>query len=247
MPISQQFLLTTLAILALTACTSPVARGMPPNFAVQPVEQDADWAAGWWRTRHEEKIEQARTADVDLLMLGDSITQGWEGQGAEVWQQYYQDRNGFNLGFGGDRTEHVLWRLRHGAIDNMQPKLVVLMIGTNNTAHRMDPAAYTAEGIAMIVEELRARLPESKVLLLGILPHHLSPYNDMRKRNEEINRIIASLADGDIVHFLNLNQAYLDEGGALRTDLMPDLLHPNAGGYAVWAEAMEPTLSKLLQ
>jgi beta-glucosidase len=247
MPTSKRFLVTTLAILALTACGTQPAGGMPPNFAIQPVEQDADWAVGWWRARHEEKIEQARTSDVDLLMLGDSITQGWEGQGAEVWQQYYQVRNGFNLGFGGDRTEHVLWRLRHGAVDNIEPKLVILMIGTNNTGHRMDPASYTAEGIAMIVGELRERLPKSTILLLAIFPHHASPYNDMRERNEEINQLIASLADGKTVHYLNLNQAFLGEGGALRSELMPDLLHPNAAGYAVWAEAMEPTLSKLLR
>ncbi len=247
MPISKRFLVIILAIFALMACNSQPTSGMPPNFAIQPVEQDANWAVGWWRTRHEEKIEQARNSDVDLLMLGDSITQGWEGQGAKVWQQHYHDRSGFNLGFGGDRTEHVLWRLRHGAVDNMEPKLVVLMIGTNNTAHRMDPAAYTAEGIAMIVGELRERLPESMILLLAIFPHHASPYNDMRERNEEINHLIASLADGETVHFLNLNELFLDEGGALRPELMPDLLHPNATGYAVWAEAMEPMLSQLLQ
>jgi beta-glucosidase len=247
MPNSQGFLVAAFAFLVLTACAAQPSGGMPPNFAVQPVEQTANWAAGWWGPRHEEKIEQARNADIDLLMLGDSITQGWEGPGAEVWQQYYQDRNGFNLGFGGDRTEHVLWRLRHGAVENMEPKLVVLMIGTNNTAHRMDPASYTAEGIQMIVAELRERLPSSKVLLLAIFPHHASPYNDMRERNEEINHLIASLADGETVHYLNLNQVFLDEGGALRTELMPDLLHPNAAGYAVWAEAMEPTLSKLLR
>jgi beta-glucosidase len=180
-------------------------------------------------------------------MLGDSIIQGWEVQGAEVWQQYYQDRNGFNLGFGGDRTEHMLWRLRHGAVDNMRPRLVILMIGTNNTAHRMDPASYTAEGIATIVGELRERLPKSMILLLAIFPHHASPFNDMRVRNEAINQLISSLDNGETVHFLNLNQVFLDEGGALRPELMPDLLHPNAAGYAVWAEAMEPTLSQLFQ
>ncbi len=129
----------------------------------------------------------------------------------------------------------------------MQPKLVVLLIGTNNTAHRMDPASHTAEGITMIVDELRERLPESKVLLLAIFPHHSSPYNDMRERNEEINHLIAALDDGKTAYYLDVNQAFLDEGGTFRSELMPDLLHPNTIGYAVWAEAMEPTLAKLLR
>lgn len=247
MSIYRQFLVTSLALFAMTICAAQPAGGKPPNFAIQPVEQDANWAAGWWRERHEEKIELARTSQVDLLMLGDSITQGWEGPGTEVWQQYYGDRNAFNLGFGGDRTEHVLWRLQHGAVDNMQPKLVVLMIGTNNTGHRMDPADYTAEGIAMIVDELRERLPKAKILLLAIFPHHASPYNDMRQRDEEINQRIAALADGETVHYLNINHVFLDEDGTLPRELMPDLLHPNAAGYALWAEAMEPMLSKLVQ
>jgi beta-glucosidase len=126
-------------------------------------------------------------------------------------------------------------------------QLVVLMIGTNNTAHRMDPASYTAECIAKIVKEMRERLPQSKILLLAIFPHHASPYNDLRQRNEEINQRIALLTDGETVHYLSLDQAFLDEGGVLRREMMPDLLHQNAAGYAVWAEAMEPMLLKLLR
>jgi len=238
--------------LALLLAANPIpaeqhATSMPPNFAIQPVEQDAEWAVEWWRPRHEEKLEQAREQDIDLLMLGDSITQGWEGPGAEVWKRYYEDRNAFNLGFGGDRTEHVLWRLQHGAVDGMNPRLVVLMIGTNNTGHRMDPAAYTAEGVAMIVGELRERLPDSRILLLAIFPRSVSPFNDMRERNAEINALISRLDDGDMIHYLDVNDIFLEADGTLRAELMPDLLHPNAAGYAEWAEAVEPVISRLME
>jgi beta-glucosidase len=219
----------------------------PPNFAVVPVEQDASWAVEWWRDRHEEKLEAAKQAEIDLLFLGDSITHSWETEGAAVWDEYYQDRKAFNLGFSGDRTEHVLWRLENGAVDGMSPRLAVLMIGTNNTGHRMDPAAYTAEGIERIVSELRKRLPETKILLLGIFPRHVSPQNAMRKRNAEINRLISALADGETVSYLDIGPAFLRDDATLREELMPDLLHPNAAGYRVWAEAMEPAIKSLLQ
>lgn len=246
MRITSRTVLLAGLFLASGALAQQRAEPMPPNFAVQPVQQDAVWAIEWWRPRHDEKIEQARDAEIDLLMLGDSITQGWEGPGAAIWDLYYADRNAFNLGFGGDRTEHVLWRLRHGAVDDMHPQLVVLMIGTNNTGHRMDPAAHTAEGVALIVDELRDRLPSAKVLLLAIFPRNVSPYNDMRERNDEINQRIESLADGNAIHFLDVNEVFLDANGTLRAELMPDLLHPNTAGYEAWASAMEPMLEMLM-
>lgn len=234
--------------LLLYACGAQVAPAqLPPNTAIQPVPQDASWAVEWWEPRHEEKLELAKGADFELVMLGDSITHGWEDAGSEVWQQYYADRKAFNLGFSGDRTEHVLWRLQNGAVDGMQPKLVVIMIGTNNTGHSMDPAVHTADGIAQIVGELREHLPTTKILLLGIFPRHQSPYNDMRLRNNEINRLLSKMADGEVVHYLDINDAFLNDDGTLPLYIMPDQLHPNATGYALWAEAMEPTIRVLLE
>jgi beta-glucosidase len=240
-------LLVPITLFALLPDDQQPANDQQPKFTVVPVAQDASWAAEWWQARHAEKIEQAKGTDIDLIFIGDSITHSWEGEGADTWQAYYQNRNAFNLGFSGDRTEHVLWRLENGAIDGMNPKLAVLMIGTNNTGHRMDPAAHTAEGIERIVGVLRGKLPETQVLILGIFPSQVSRLNDMRKRNEEINQLIATLDDGRMVHYLDIGQGFLREDGTLREDLMPDLLHPNAAGYRVWAEAMEPTIRKILR
>ena len=237
----------SVTLFALNAVQAQSPSNLLPSFTVAPVEQDAPWAVEWWRGRHDEKIERAKSTEVDLVFVGDSITHAWENEGAEVWQEFYQSRNAFNLGFSGDRTEHVLWRLENGAVEGMKPKLAVLMIGTNNTGHRMDPAAYTAEGIGRIVGDLRNKLPETRVLVLGIFPRHVSSYNEMRRRNEEVNRLISALDNGETVHYLEIGRAFLDEDGTLREELMPDLLHPNAAGYRAWAEAMEPTIKWLLQ
>lgn len=240
-------LVIPITLLALYGVDQQSASDLLPRLTVVPVEQDAPWAVEWWRARHDEKIEQAMATEVDLLFVGDSITHGWENDGAAVWQEYYHSRKAFNLGFSGDRTEHVLWRLENGAVDGMRPRLAVLLIGTNNTGHRMDPARYTAEGIEHIASDIRKRLPDTQVLVLGIFPRHISPYNDMRKRNEEVNRLISALHNGETIHYLDIGQAFLHEDGTLREDLMPDLLHLNPAGYRVWAEAMEPTIKRLLQ
>ena len=111
----------------------------------------------------------------------------------------------------------------------------------------MDPAAYTAEGIERIVTNLRTKLPSARVLLIGIMPRHFSPQNEMRQRNEEVNRLISRLDDGDSIQYLDVGKEFVSEDGTLRKDLMPDLLHPNAAGYRVWAEAMEPAIKRMMR
>lgn len=239
------FLLLAMS-LPLLAAAEKSSCSLPVNLAIVPVEQNEPWAIEWWRDRHAGKIAEAEKTDVDLLFIGDSITHGWENVGAAVWQRYYDDRNAFNLGFSGDRTEHVLWRIANGALDSMKPRLVVLLIGTNNTGHRMDPAEHTAAGVGQIVESLRARLPNARVLLLGLFPRHAFPCNEMRIRNQDIDRRIAKLDDREFVYFLDIGNEFLEADGTLRADLMPDLLHLNEAGYEVWARAMEPTIRRLL-
>lgn len=236
-------------VMVLTGCSHQPILGskVPPIDSVNPAKQDFEWSKGWWEQRHQQKLKESQKTNIDLLMLGDSITQGWEVAGQTVWQKYYQPRKAFNLGFNGDRTEHVLWRLAHGAVDHMNPRLVVLMIGTNNTGHRMDPANHTAAGIKAIIETLQLKLPQSKILLLGIFPRSASPFNEMRKRNNAINQIIANYADHQAVFYLDINDAFLDEHGVLHSSIMPDMLHPSTLGYQKWAEAMEPKLKALLE
>lgn len=203
------------------------------------------WARDWWEPRHQQKLERVKQGNVDLLMIGDSITQGWENEGKNIWEEFYAERNAVNLGYGGDRTENVLWRLQHGEVDGINPKVAVLMIGTNNTGHRLEKPEYTATGIKTLLAELKTRLPDTKILLLGIFPREEQPAAQRRKINDSINDIIAGYADNEQIFFLNINQHFLNEDNTLSRDIMPDLLHLNETGYQIWANAMEPTLKRL--
>lgn len=239
--------LVLITAFGLISCSSTETK-VPPKTAesMTPKKQKAAWADEWWEPRHYQKLEDAKQTKVDLLMLGDSITHHWEDTGQKVWQEYYAPRNAFNLGFGGDRTEQVLWRIQNGALDNMDPKLTVLMIGTNNTGHRMDTPYDTVFGISEIITQIRHKLPQTKILLLAIFPCELYPKGKRRKRNDLINQYLDQLADDKTVHFLNINENFVDENGKLLVDVMPDLIHPNEEGYRIWAKAMEPTIQKLL-
>jgi beta-glucosidase len=219
--------------------------------SVTPSMLNESFAIDWWRPRHEEKLEEKRQliaagTPPEIVFIGDSITQGWEKEGRAVWQQHYAPRHALALGFGGDRTENVLWRLQHGEIDGIAPKVVVLMIGTNNTGHRGEDPQTTAGGVKRLVQEIRQRLPKAKVLLLAVFPRGEKPDDYLRQLNERVNKIIAGYADGRSVHFLDINAALLNADGTLSKDIMPDLLHPNAQGYAIWQRTMAPTLDKLL-
>ncbi|MFT7633901.1 MAG: lysophospholipase L1-like esterase, partial [Mariniblastus sp.] len=218
------------------------------KLAIMPEQQSAAWAVQWWMPRHEAKLaERKAMQEIDLLMVGDSITHGWEGKGKQTWDEYYAHRNALNLGFSGDRTEHVIWRFQNGAIDDLSPKLAVIMIGTNNTGHRKETPEHTALGIERVIDELKLRSPKSKVLLLDVFPRGANPEDPLRKINTAINEIIMGYADEDAgIWFLSIGDKFLDEDGTLPKSIMPDLLHPNAEGYKIWAEAMEPMIKQLL-
>ena len=218
------------------------------SLSITPEIQTAEWAVEWWMPRHKEKLtERKEMKNVDLLFVGDSITHHWEKEGKSVFDKFYAHRNTLNVGFSGDRTEHVLWRFNNGAIDDINPKLAVLMIGTNNTGHRMDPAKDTALGIQFILSELKQRLPNTKVLLLAIFPRDADAGGKHRVRNDEINEKIKSFADDKTVFFLDIADKFLDADGNLPKDIMPDRLHPNSKGYEIWAEAMEPMVKQLME
>ncbi len=196
--------------------------------------------------RHDRFNATSKEGKATLVFLGDSITQSWEGGGKVVWDRYYANRNAANFGVSGDRTENVLWRLDNGNFDGLSPKLIVVMIGTNNTGHRKDPAAETAAGVAAILDRLKAKCPKSKILLLAIFPRGETKTDELRVINDETNRLIRTLADGKRVVWKDVSDKFLDASGAMKKDLMPDLLHPNTQGYEVWAAAMEPEIRRLL-
>ena len=214
--------------------------------ATTPAHRMENGKKNWWQQRHEDKLALAKQGGWELVFLGDSITHAWENAGKQTWKQYYGNRKAINLGFSGDRTEHVLWRLDNGELDGYTPKVAVIMIGTNNTGHRKDPPEAIAAGVKKIIERIRAKSPETKILLLAIFPRSEKQTDPSRVNNDKANALLAKLADGNMVTFLDINDRLLMADGRLSKEIMPDLLHPKQKGYAIWGEAIEPTLKKLL-
>jgi beta-glucosidase len=229
-----------LASCAAVACFAAAGFAADLPTTLQPVPRD-----GQQMKRHESFNERVKQGNVDLIFIGDSITQGWEGAGKDAWAKHYAKRNAVNLGIGGDRTQHVLWRLDHGNVDGIAPKLAVLMIGTNNSNGTDNTAEEIGAGIEAIVKKLREKLPNTKVLVLAVFPRGAKP-NPQREKNAKASEIAAKLADGKMVYFLDIGPKFLTADGTLEKDIMPDLLHLSPKGYDIWAEAIEPKVAELM-
>ena len=239
---SRMFLTACVALVTLLSLANSAAVSVAQekaNDAITPVPRDANWMK-----RHDSFNERVKKGNVDLLLIGDSITHGWEGGGKAVWEKYYTPRNAVNLGIGGDRTQHVLWRLDNGNVDGISPKAAVLMIGTNNSG--TNSPVQIAEGVAAVVKKLQEKLPKTKILVLAIFPRGADINDTKRKVNTAANLQISKLADGKMVHYLDIGDKFLNNDGTLSKEVMPDLLHLNEKSYATWAEAIEPKLKELL-
>lgn len=230
-----------LFFVAMLSCCQ-LAHAAEELATTTPVSKPDDW----WQRRQEKINDRAKQGDVDLLFIGDSITQGWEGDsGKDAWQKFYASRKAMNAGISADRTQHVLWRLKNGNLDGIKPKLAVVMIGTNNSGS--DSPDDIAAGITAIVRQLREKLPETKVLLLGIFPRGETREDRQRKVNQATNEIIKSLDDGKSVYYLDISEEFLDDDGKLARQIMPDLLHLSRLGYEIWAESIEPKVAELMK
>jgi lysophospholipase L1-like esterase len=199
-----------------------------------------------WLQRHGSFVVRAKQGNVDVLFLGDSITQAWENQGKEIWKKRYEPMHAANFGIGGDRTQHVLWRIKEGhELDGIQPRAVVLMIGTNNMGD--SSVDQIADGVTAIVKELHSQLPDAKVLLLGIFPRAAKPTDNLRAKIKEVNEKIARLDDGKEVRYLDIGAKFLDKDGTLSKAIMYDYLHLTSKGYKIWADAIGPSLDEALK
>ncbi len=219
------------------------SHGLTQHVATTPAERLGEQ---WWRERHDQKVAVTKAGGVELAFLGDSITHSWEGGGKLVWDHYYGHRRAADFGFSGDRTEHVLWRLANGELVGLSPKVIVIMIGTNNVGHGSSSPAQTADGVRAIVAKLRSEVSSAKILLLAVFPRGLEPGDPLRRAVAEASEGFRSVADGENVVFLDIGKYFLRPSGEMRSLLMPDSLHPNEDGYWIWARAMEQTLSKML-
>ena len=149
------------------------------------------------------------------------------------------------MGFSGDRTQHVLWRLEHGHLEGISPKLAVIMIGTNNSNGDDNTAEEIADGIIAICKKLRADCPKTKILILAIFPRGTEP-SQQREKNDKASMLASKIADGKMIHYLDINDKFLTKDGFLSMKIMPDYLHPNEEGYKIWAEAIEPKVAELM-
>lgn len=204
---------------------------------------------------HQSFLDRAKAGPVGLLFLGDSIIYQWAKQAPELWERAYGKYQPANFGIGADMTQHVVWRIENGELDHVDPRVVVLLIGTNNTATHTAGQILAAN--TKIVRLIREKLPQSKVLLLGILPRGpRSPGKDGIPRDDGVSRMavinevndgLAKIDDGKNVRFLNINSVLLGPDGNVPSDIMPDQLHPNQKGYELWAKAMQPLLSEMME
>jgi beta-glucosidase len=208
--------------------------------AVTPVPQNAQW----WRERLAAINQRIHESQVNMIFVGDSITQMWE-NAPEIWNEFYGRRSAVNMGFSGDTTQNVLWRLQHGQIEGIAPKLAVVMIGTNNSNGNEYTASQISDGIVAICQLLRKKLPETKILLLAIFPRGATP-SAQREKNTEASRLASRYADGRMIHYMDINSVFLERDKTLPKPVMGDYLHPAPEGYRRWARAIEPKINELL-
>lgn len=228
------------------SATPVPGKGPPDVAALRMVDENGQPSKLFLERYHEPFLKRGKEGPIGVLFIGDSITAGWLSAGKEIWKKYYGAYNPANFGVGGDRTQGVLWRIEHGELDGISPKVVVLLIGVNNGG---DPAVV--RGVRKVVEEIRAKLPDSKILLLGIFPRGNDPANPpwnakSRTFTAQVNKELSTIADGKNVRFLDIGDKFLDAQGFISKDIMPDGLHPGPAGYQIWADAMQPLLTEML-
>ncbi len=219
------------------------AKSAQDSLAILPQDRLGE---AWWQKRWTEKKALAARGGWEVVLIGDSITQGWEAKGKAAWAKYLEPRKALALGYGGDRTEHVLWRLDNGEIDGLRPKAVVIMVGTNNTGHRKDPPDAIAAGVRAILDRVRKKAPEAKILLLAIFPRGANREDPLRVNNDAANQILKTFEDGRYVFFADIGERFLGPDGSLSKEVMPDLLHLNEASYDVWGAELERPLKEKL-
>lgn len=207
-----------------------------------------------WEARHAAVQEAQKRLQPEIVMIGDSITHLWGGEpaepkgnrGAEAWKSLFGDRKVVNLGFGWDRTQNVLWRMAHGELDGVNPKLIVIHIGTNNLAGtknaRENTPAEIAEGIQAVTLQAKAKCPGAKVVLMAVFPRGEKPGDPVRAKIAAINALLPEVAKVSGATLIDLKDKLCEPDGNITRETMPDFLHPAEKGYAIWADALRPHL-----
>ncbi len=227
---------------AQTNAPAMVAPGVHTNTAIIPVPR-----VGSATNRQALVLQRAKDnpGEYDIEFIGDSITQGWEGAGKNVWQEFYGQRKVINLGVGGDRTQHVLWRFEQGQLDGIKAKAAVVMIGTNNSNKDDNSEADILAGVTAIVNQIRQRQPDTKIILLGIFPRGQT-FSPQRGKILQVNQALSRLDDGKNIFYMDFGAQMIENDGSISKAMMRDYLHPVEAGYKIWANAIEPKLKEIL-
>jgi lysophospholipase L1-like esterase len=197
-----------------------------------------------WYQKHSEDVELATKGEAPLVFIGDSITEGWNGKGQGYWEKFFVPLGAVNFGIGGDTTQNLLWRLQYGATENLDPKAVMLLIGTNNLSFTEDKPETIAAGVIAVVDALTASYPNADILLLGVFPRGQQADDPNREKINRINQIISRLEDRKTVTYLDISDQLTEPDGSLAKEIMPDFLHLSEEGYRRWTEAILPWMTE---
>ncbi|HYW54197.1 MAG TPA: GDSL-type esterase/lipase family protein [Dongiaceae bacterium] len=223
-----------------SAIVSPAPSPSPVPAAGPWIAAPRPWSTAKWLAQHDAYVARAREGGIDVLFLGDSITENFATRGKDAWDRDIAPLGTVaDFGISGDRTQFVLWRALNGELDGSGARVVVLMIGTNNLASATPE--NVARGVGAIVDAVRAKLPGATVILNALLPRG-APGDPVRAKTADVNARIARLADGVHVRWLDASAGFVGADGTIPAELMPDELHPSAAGYDVWASALRPVL-----
>jgi lysophospholipase L1-like esterase len=200
---------------------------------------------------HQQLLAKAKSGGIDVYFLGDSITRRW---GAldypdflAHWKKSFHGWNAGNFGWGADRTENILWRLENGELDGVDPKVIVILAGTNNLGKEPGDEAKVADvtrGLSAVVGACRKKAPAATIILTALFPRNDIPA--VMPTIARINANLATMADGKSIRFLDVNPKLADARGVLFDGMTADGLHPSLKGYGVWAEGLRPILTELL-
>ena len=229
---------------ALDPATNPAGK---PNTAIIPVPQAPNMDRNFTQ-KHAANVARAKQGNIDLLFVGDSIMQGWTSGGdwgKTTYDKYYTSLyNVADFAIGYNRTQHVLWQNANGEGEGFVPKVIELLLGTNNIGQNTDAEIIVGE--KAVLDDLRKRWPEARILVLGVFPRG-TPQDRARTSITAINEALSKMADDKHVFYLDINKTFLNEDGTVNDGLKTDRLHPSAKGYATWAEATKPMLDRLLK
>ena len=240
----------TMAALALL-CAAAAAGAREPGHMrqcatnVEPRSVEFPWMSiERWNAINKDKTALAAKGNIDVLFLGDSITEGWP---KSEWDSHFSQYKAANFGIGGDHTGNVLWRLQNGGMDKLRPKVVVLLIGTNNFGLCGEGPDQVYNGIASVVSSLRQLYPDAKILLNAVLPVEPNPDHPRRLNVVKVNRDVAKLDDGKHVFFRDYGPKFVQADGTISPRIMPDYLHLSEQGYRIWGDAMLPDIDRLIK